>query len=355
MRIAFLFVVGLLSAVAVGAGLLLGGAMSDPAGAEHAMNRTSSTPAPVYSASGYDITPLTQAEVETLAKTLDPAEARVILHRGTEPAFCGDLVDNKRDGVYVCRLCGLPLFSSGAKFTSASGWPSFFQPIDSDHVKERLDRSFAMVRTELTCARCGAHLGHVFDDGPQPTGLRFCLNSASLTFVGANEETPPRSRPVATETAYFAGGCFWGIEDRFDNTPGVLDAVSGYQGGTTVNPTYQEVCTNKTGHAETVRVVFDPARVSYRDLLERFFAMHNPTELNRQGPDFGTQYRSEIFTASDEQQQAAEVFLADLQHSDRFAHKKIVTRIEPAGPFYKAEEYHQNYDAKHGRSCGVQP
>src|SRR5690606_28106474 len=125
---------------------------------------------------------------------------------GTEPAFCGTLLDNKKQGFYACVVCGLPLFSSDHKFDSGTGWPSFFQPFDPEHVSERPDNSYGMRRTEINCARCDSHLGHVFNDGPPPTGERHCLNSASLTFVENGTEVPEASRPVETETAYFAGG-----------------------------------------------------------------------------------------------------------------------------------------------------
>ena len=151
---------------------------------------------PRRSSSGHDLSPLGPDRIAELAGTLAPEEARVILKKGTEPAFCGNLVDNHLEGLFACRLCGLPLFSSDAKFSSGSGWPSFFQPIDPAHVHEVSDASHGMVRTEITCARCGGHLGHVFEDGPRPTGLRFCLNSVSLRFYGKDEELPPMSRPV---------------------------------------------------------------------------------------------------------------------------------------------------------------
>jgi peptide-methionine (R)-S-oxide reductase len=142
------------------------------------------------SKSGFDVTPLTPARIEELAKKLSPDDARVILKKGTEAPFCGTLLDNKKHGTYVCKLCGLPLFSSKAKFESGTGWPSFFQPVDEAHVREERDMAHGMVRTEILCARCGAHLGHVFPDGPPPTGMRHCLNSASLDFVDEGTEIP---------------------------------------------------------------------------------------------------------------------------------------------------------------------
>lgn len=136
------------------------------------------------SASGHDLTPIPPAERDRLAATLSPEERRVILHQGTERPFCGGLLTNKEPGVYQCRLCGLPLFRSAAKFESGTGWPSFYRPFDPEHVAVHRDTSHGMIRDEIVCARCGGHLGHVFPDGPAPTGLRYCLNSVSLAFVG---------------------------------------------------------------------------------------------------------------------------------------------------------------------------
>ncbi len=148
------------------------------------------TPKPARSASGFDLTPPTAEEREALAAGLSPEERRVLLHQGTEPPFCGGLLKEKRQGVFTCRLCGLPLFRSAAKFESGTGWPSFYAPFDPDHIRYIRDASHGMVRTEIRCARCDGHLGHVFDDGPAPTGLRYCLNSASLAFV-EGEPPPP--------------------------------------------------------------------------------------------------------------------------------------------------------------------
>jgi peptide methionine sulfoxide reductase msrA/msrB len=309
---------------------------------------------PVYSKSAYDVTPLTQTRIDQLAKDLTPEEAKVILKKGTEPAFCGTLTDNKKEGTYTCRLCALPLFSSDSKFHSGTGWPSFFQPVDKDHVAYERDTAYGMDRVEILCARCTNHLGHVFEDGPKPTGLRYCVNSVSLVFHEKGQPLPAASQPIKTATAYFAGGCFWGVEDRFQQLPGVIDAVSGYMGGKVEKPTYKQVCYEDTGHAETVRVVYDPAKISYRDLLARFFKFHDPTQLNRQGPDHGTQYRSAIFTSDEKQLEEARAFIAEQQKTERFRSRPIVTQVQPAkdvGAFWEAEAYHQDYHVKHGGSC----
>jgi|SRR5436190_1077447 len=145
------------------------------------------------SRSGYDITRLPETRITELASEFTPEERHVILHQGTERPFCGLLLDNKKSGTYVCRLCGLPLFGSTSKFNSGTGWPSFFQPFDPDHVRNLEDSSHGMRRVEIRCARCDAHLGHVFDDGPPPTHLRYCLNSVSLHFVTEGEQMALKS------------------------------------------------------------------------------------------------------------------------------------------------------------------
>ena len=166
-----------------------------------------STSGPAISAAGHDVSPLNEEEVTELAKALSAEERRVLLHHGTEPAFCGNLLDNKKQGTYACRLCGLPLFESTAKFESGTGWPGFYQPVDRAHIAYIQDQSHGMVRTEIRCARCGGHLGHVFPDGPPPTRERYCLNSVSMEFVDAGRPLPRKTRTDrASESSRAAGG-----------------------------------------------------------------------------------------------------------------------------------------------------
>lgn len=261
---------------------------------------------------------------------LTPEEERVIVNKSTEPPFSGKYYKFDGKGTYLCKRCGAPLYRSDDKFDSECGWPSFDDAIPGA-VKRTLDADG--VRTEITCARCGAHLGHVFEgEGFTDKDTRYCVNSISLNF-------DPDSQKVKTDTAYFAGGCFWGTEYLLKDMPGVISARVGYMGGHTKNPTYEQVCEGNTGHAETAEIVFDPTKTTYETLAKFFFEIHDPTQLNRQGPDFGDQYRSAVFY-TDEIQKEISIKLINILKAKGY---KVVTEVSKAGTFWEAEKYHQDY------------
>ncbi len=280
-------------------------------------------------------------------KPLNAEEKRVILDKGTEAPFSGRFYNHKASGTYVCRQCGAPLYRSTDKFDSGCGWPSFDDEIPGA-VKRLPDPDGR--RTEITCARCGGHLGHVFlGERFTPKNTRHCVNSLSLEFIPADSSHDGENGardvlPIETDTALFAGGCFWGVEYMLSKLPGVRSVESGYTGGTTRNPTYEQVCSHRTGHAEAVRVVFDPRQLTYEELARQFFEIHDPTQLNRQGPDVGDQYRSEIFYTSPGQRRIAEELIAELRGKGY----AVVTRVTPASTFWPAEEYHQRYYERKG-------
>lgn len=299
----------------------------------------------------------TKPSHDDLKQKLTPEQFKVTCEAATEPPFKNAYWNNHEPGIYVDVTTGEPLFSSTDKFDSGSGWPSFTKPIQRQVVTEHKDMAFGMVRTEVRSRSGDAHLGHVFDDGPSDKGgLRYCINSASLRFIpvakletegygeflklfqpqGAKAETK-------TQTAYLAGGCFWGMEDLLRKIPGVVETEVGYTGGHLDNPKYDDTHDSKSGHAESVKVVFDPAVISYADLLEKwFFRMHDPTTLNRQGNDVGTQYRSALFVTDDTQRKVAEEVKTRVDKSGKWK-KPVVTEVVAFKKWWKAEDSHQDY------------
>lgn len=265
---------------------------------------------------------------------LTSEEKRVIRDKGTERPFTGKYYNFNENGTYTCKQCGVSLYNSSSKFDSGCGWPSFDDEIPGA-IKRVPDRDGK--RTEIICNNCGAHLGHVFmNEGFTPKQTRHCVNSISMNFI------PDEKSDI--ETAIFAGGCFWGVEHYMKKKLGVLSVESGYIGGKTEDPNYEEVCKKNTGHAEAVRIEYDLSKVSYEELAKLFFEIHDPTQLNGQGPDIGDQYRSEVFYTTPEQKKITEKLIDQLKSKGY----NVVTKVTPATHFWVAEDYHQNYYERKG-------
>lgn len=286
----------------------------------------------IGSCSTYKSGELQKVGNKMVTNRLTDIERYVMEQKGTERPFTGEYYDFFEEGTYVCKRCGTALYRSKDKFRSGCGWPSFDDEIKGA-VRRLLDADGR--RTEIQCAKCGAHLGHVFiGEGFTPKDTRHCVNFVSLKFV------PLKKKYSNMKEIYFAGGCFWGTEHYFKQLRGVVDTKVGYANGNTDNPTYREVCTDKTGFAETVRVVYDPDVITLEFLTEMYFRAIDPTSVDQQGPDIGSQYRTGIYYKDD----ADKVEIRKVYDSMR---QKLGSRMAveflPLKNFYYAEEYHQDY------------
>ena len=302
-------------------------------GCHHKNSTISMTPPTIIKDSSNTVSK-TEAEWK---KQLTNNQYYILREKGTESPGSSEFYLHKEKGVYSCAGCGQELFSDDMKFESHCGWPSFDREISGGRIKQIEDNTHGMSRTEIVCARCNGHLGHIFNDGPTETGQRYCVNGGALSFAAKTANTKS-----VLDTITLGGGCFWCTEAVFEEIKGVVSVQSGYSGGKNRNATYEEVSSGYTGHAEVIQIVFNKAEVSLLDILKVFFTVHDPTTLNRQGADVGTQYRSGIYFRTESQKKLANDLIQSL-NKEKVYDEPIVTEVKPFNVFIKAEEYHQDY------------
>jgi len=272
---------------------------------------------------------------------LSPEEINIIQHKATEPAFSGEYDNFHINGIYLCKQCSSVLYRSMDKFNSGCGWPSFDDEIP-EAIKKLTDSDGR--RTEILCQNCDGHLGHVFL-GEQKTAknIRHCVNSLSMKFISIEKLLEQDNTNNNFGKLILAGGCFWGIEYFYELEAGVLATACGYIGGETQHPTYKQVCSGKTNHAEAVAIIFDKNKTNETKLLDLFFDIHNPTEINKQGPDIGSQYRSAIFVINSNINTQKEIIENYINNFKKNNNSKIATQIENTEKFWLAEDSHQKY------------